>query len=141
MDIAVLDICLWFVPDGLCMRVLGRRVACRGWRTAEHCHVCRFAPRHNALSPQDEKEMCEIIGAKDMDDLMNSSIPDGLPRLDGLNLGVYTKGMSETEFLEHFKYDSLVLYLRPCVPILPGLRIHTSSRTHAPPITLTWGTD
>lgn len=67
-------------------------------------HVCRFAPRHNALSPQDEKEMCEVIGAKDMSDLMNSAIPDGLPRLDGLDLGIYTKGMSESEFLEHFKY-------------------------------------
>eukprot|EP00892_Ulva_mutabilis_P002870 jgi/Ulvmu1/12584/UM092_0014.1 len=63
----------------------------------------RFAPRHNALSKADEEEMCKAIGAKDMDDLMDSAIPDGLPRLDGLDLGIYTKGMSESEFLEHFK--------------------------------------
>lgn len=44
-----------------------------------------------------------------MDDLMNSAIPDGLPRLDGLDLGIYTKGMSESEFLEHFKCASLEL--------------------------------
>ena len=50
--------------------------------------------------------MCKAIGAKDMDDLMNSAIPDGLPRLDGLDLGIYTKGMSESEFLEHFKCDA-----------------------------------
>lgn len=64
--------------------------------------------------------MCKVIGAKDVEDLMNSAIPDGLPRLESLEMGVYTKGMSESEFLEHFK----------CAPCISSCSQCSSSITY-----------
>jgi glycine cleavage system pyridoxal-binding protein P len=47
--------------------------------------------------------MLETCKATDIDELMDTAIPKTLPRLNGLNLGKYTNGMTEAAFLEHFK--------------------------------------
>lgn len=70
----------------------------------------RFPPRHNALGPKDVRSMLETCNASSVDDLMDSAIPKTLPRLDKMNLGkMYTEGMTEAAFLEHFKCAPLLL--------------------------------
>ena len=75
---------------------------------------CRLAPRHNALTDSDVKEMLGACGADSVDALMKSALPESLPTLkSGLDLGRYTEGMSESEFLEHFKCAPPVAPARP----------------------------
>ena len=71
-----------------------------------HATSHRFPPRHNALGPKDVRSMLDTCNASDIDALMDSAMPKTLPRLDGLKMGMYTKGMTEAAFLEHFKYAS-----------------------------------
>jgi hypothetical protein len=76
---------------------------------------CRFPPRHNALAPNDVRAMLDTCNAKDIDDLMNTAMPKTLPRVKRMNLGMYTDGMTEAAFLEHFK----------CAPRLYSLCAHS----------------
>lgn len=48
--------------------------------------------------------MLKVIGASSLDSLIGESLPSHLNRPDELNLAQYSKGYSESEFLEHFKY-------------------------------------
>jgi glycine cleavage system pyridoxal-binding protein P len=61
--------------------------------------------------------MLSLVGAKDRDELMNTAMPVELRREGAMDLGRYTQGMSETEFLEHFKCASSVL--RPAHAVQP----------------------
>lgn len=65
---------------------------------------CSFPPRHNALGPNDIRAMLDTCKAKDINDLMDTAMPKTLPRVKRMNLGIYTDGMTEAAFLEHFKY-------------------------------------
>jgi glycine cleavage system pyridoxal-binding protein P len=71
--------------------------------------TCRFGPRHNALSDEDVAVMLKKVGASDLDSLMNTALPPSLRRKGLMDLGKYTDGMSESEFLEHFKCASCLL--------------------------------
>ena len=78
----------------------------------------RFGPRHNAFSPDEEAEMLKKVGAADLDELMSTAMPVSLRREGLMDLGKYTKGMTESEFLEHFKCGAacLGLYLAVTLP-------------------------
>jgi len=45
-----------------------------------------FGPRHLGPSPEDVKEMCKIIGVRDLDDLMSQAIPASVRRTVPLDL-------------------------------------------------------
>jgi glycine dehydrogenase len=62
-----------------------------------------FAPRHNSITPEQQKEMAKLCGFESMDALVEATVPDAIKRTDGMPLGKYHEGMSESEFLEHFK--------------------------------------
>lgn len=83
----------------------------------------RFPPRHNALGPKDVRSMLDTCKASDIDDLMDSAMPKTLPRLDGLEMGIYTKGMTEAAFLEHFKHapDATTYFIADVLHNLPAV--------------------
>lgn len=47
--------------------------------------------------------MLKVIGMSSLDDMVAESLPSHLNRPDELNLAEYSRGYSESEFLEHFK--------------------------------------
>jgi glycine dehydrogenase len=64
----------------------------------------RFAPRHNSITPEQTEEMARMCGFPSMDALVEATVPDSIKRTDGMPLkGKYHEGMTESEFLEHFK--------------------------------------
>lgn len=49
--------------------------------------------------------MCSTVGFKSVDALIDATVPTAIRRRDGMDLGkeIYTKGMTESEFLGYFK--------------------------------------
>ena len=62
-----------------------------------------FAPRHNSITPEQQTEMAKLCGYDSMEALVEATVPDAIKRTDGMPLGKYHDGMTESEFLEHFK--------------------------------------
>lgn len=63
----------------------------------------RFEPRHNGVTDDQVVEMLQVVKASSLDDLISTALPPHLRREGTMDLGEYTRGMSESEFLEHFK--------------------------------------
>jgi len=59
-----------------------------------------FAIRHLGVYGESEKKMLETIGVKDLDTLIDETIPDNIRREDKLNV---PPAMSEMELQEHFE--------------------------------------
>lgn len=66
-------------------------------------HVRSFAPRHNSTTKEELDEMVKVTGFPSMDALIDATVPAAIRRKDGMKLGKYDEGMSESEFLEYFK--------------------------------------
>ena len=64
---------------------------------------CRFAPRHNSGSEAEVKEMVSVAGFDSLDALIDATVPEAIRRHDRMNLGQYTDGLTESEFLVKFK--------------------------------------
>lgn len=64
---------------------------------------CRFAPRHNSASEADVKEMVSVVGFNSLDELIDATVPEAIRRHDRMDLGKYTDGLTESEFLAKFK--------------------------------------
>lgn len=47
--------------------------------------------------------MVAACGFKSMDALIDATVPAAIRRHDGMPMGKYTEGMTESEFLEYFK--------------------------------------
>ncbi|KAI8106487.1 hypothetical protein M9435_001031 [Picochlorum sp. BPE23] len=63
-----------------------------------------FAPRHNSITPEQTKQMAQLCGFESMEELVEATVPESIKRKDGMPLpGKYHEGMTESEFLEHFK--------------------------------------
>lgn len=67
------------------------------------CLLCRFAPRHNSASEADVNEMVKITKFDSMDALIDATVPSAI-RLDStMDLGEYTNGYTESQFIAKFK--------------------------------------
>lgn len=64
---------------------------------------CSFAPRHNSGTDAEIKEMVAATGFPSLDALIDATVPTAIRRKDGMEMGEYTKGMTESQFLEYFK--------------------------------------
>ncbi|CAL5222662.1 g5059 [Coccomyxa viridis] len=62
-----------------------------------------FAPRHNSASQAEVKEMVSVAGFDSLDALIDATVPEAIRRHDRMNLGQYTDGLTESEFLVKFK--------------------------------------
>ena len=63
----------------------------------------RFAPRHNSGTPTEVAEMVAVTGFDSLDALVDATVPKAIRRPDLMDLGAYTEGMRESEFLTKFK--------------------------------------
>jgi glycine dehydrogenase len=60
-------------------------------------------PRHNSTTPAELAAMVAETGFPSMDALIDATVPKEIRRKDGMGMGRYTDGMTESEFLEYFK--------------------------------------
>lgn len=64
---------------------------------------CSFAPRHNSGTEQEVQEMVKLTGFESLDALIDATVPTSIRRQGQMDLGAYTKGFTESEFLQRFK--------------------------------------
>lgn len=72
----------------------------------QHTHMpppCSFVPRHNSTTSAELDAMVAETGFKSLDALIDATVPADIRRGDGMGMGKYTDGMTESEFLEYFK--------------------------------------
>jgi glycine dehydrogenase len=62
-----------------------------------------FVPRHNSTTSPELDAMVAETGFASMDALIDATVPASIRRKDGMDLGKYTDGMGEAEFLDFFK--------------------------------------
>ncbi|GLC37204.1 hypothetical protein PLESTB_000991200 [Pleodorina starrii] len=62
-----------------------------------------FKPRHNSGSPAEIDAMVKLTGFPSLDALIDATVPKAIVRKDGMNLGKYHEGMTESQFLSYFK--------------------------------------
>lgn len=60
-------------------------------------------PRHNSTTDAELKAMVAETGFGSLDALIDATVPAAIRRSDGMDLGRYTEGMTESEFLDFFK--------------------------------------
>mmetsp|Transcript_10501 Transcript_10501/g.31532 ORF Transcript_10501/g.31532 Transcript_10501/m.31532 type:complete len:1043 (-) Transcript_10501:453-3581(-) len=88
-----------------------------------------FVPRHNSGSKAEVDAMLAVTGFKTLDHLIDATVPDAIRRSDGMKMGKYTDGMTESEFLEFFKnmasknkvfktYIGMGYYNTHCPPVI-----------------------
>lgn len=77
---------------------------------AHDCMLClhRFAPRHNSATPVEVAEMLDVVGFPTMEALIDATVPKAIRRADTLDLGKYSRGYTESEFLTKFKYGRVI---------------------------------
>lgn len=63
----------------------------------------RFVPRHNSTTPEELAAMVAETGFPSVDALIDATVPAAIRRGDGMKMGKYTEGMTESEFLDYFK--------------------------------------
>ena len=64
---------------------------------------CRFQPRHNSGTPAEIAEMVKATGFASVDALIDATVPKAIRRKDGMDLGIYNEGFTESKFLDYFK--------------------------------------
>lgn len=47
--------------------------------------------------------MVKTTGFASVDALIDATVPKAIRRTDGMNLGIYNEGFTESKFLEYFK--------------------------------------
>lgn len=69
----------------------------------DHSMICSFAPRHNSTTGAEIDAMVAATGFKSIDALIDATVPSAIRRQDGMKMGKYTAGMTESDFLAYFK--------------------------------------
>lgn len=64
---------------------------------------CSFVPRHNSVNEGEVASMVAATGFKSLDALIDATVPAAIRRKDGMGMGKYTAGMTESQFLDYFK--------------------------------------
>ncbi|KAG1676468.1 hypothetical protein FOA52_002288 [Chlamydomonas sp. UWO 241] len=62
-----------------------------------------FVPRHNSGTQAEVDAMVSACGFKSLASLIDATVPTAIRRTDGMSMGKYTDGMTESEFIEFFK--------------------------------------
>ena len=62
-----------------------------------------FERRHNSGTTQEVAEMCAAIGFKDIDALIDATVPENIRLKKTMDMGEYTQPLTESEFLAMFK--------------------------------------
>ncbi|KAG2495655.1 hypothetical protein HYH03_006255 [Edaphochlamys debaryana] len=62
-----------------------------------------FKPRHNSGTAAENDAMVKVTGFPSLDALIEATVPKSIVRRDGMNLGKYHEGMTESQFLAYFK--------------------------------------
>lgn len=62
-----------------------------------------FVPRHNSSTEAEINSMVAATGFPSLDALIDATVPEAIRRHDGMKMGKYTDGMTESEFLDFFK--------------------------------------
>jgi len=62
-----------------------------------------FERRHNSGTTQEVAEMCAAIGFKDIDALIDATVPENIRLKKMMDMGEYTQPLTESEFLAMFK--------------------------------------
>eukprot|EP00882_Tetradesmus_deserticola_P015163 GHRQ01016147.1.p1 GENE.GHRQ01016147.1~~GHRQ01016147.1.p1 ORF type:complete len:197 (+),score=54.56 GHRQ01016147.1:186-776(+) len=62
-----------------------------------------FVPRHNSTTPEEEAAMVKATGFSSLDALIDATVPKSIRRGDAMDMGRYSEGMTESEFLSFFK--------------------------------------
>eukprot|EP00899_Mesostigma_viride_P005872 jgi/Mesvir1/15286/Mv06501-RA.1 len=62
-----------------------------------------FPRRHNSITPDEEIEMAKIVGFPSAEALIDATVPKSIRLQKGMDLGKYTNGMTESQFLDYFK--------------------------------------
>ncbi|WIA42495.1 hypothetical protein OEZ86_008483 [Tetradesmus obliquus] len=62
-----------------------------------------FVPRHNSTTLEEEAAMVQATGFASMDALIDATVPKSIRRGDAMDMGIYSEGMTESEFLGFFK--------------------------------------
>jgi len=62
-----------------------------------------FVPRHNSTTAAEVQEMAVATGFASIDALIDATVPAAIRRRDGMGMGKYTEGMTESQFLDYFK--------------------------------------
>ena len=63
----------------------------------------RFQPRHNSGTEAELAEMVAVTGFSSLDALIDATVPKTIRRKDGMPLGKYDEGFTESQFLDYFK--------------------------------------
>ena len=63
----------------------------------------RFAPRHNSASEADVNEMVKITKFDSLDALIDATVPTSIKLGSLMDLGEYTDGFTESQFIAKFK--------------------------------------
>lgn len=63
----------------------------------------RFQPRHNSGTDAENDEMVKVAGFSSLDALIDATVPASIRRKDGMPLGKYEQGFTESQFLDFFK--------------------------------------
>ena len=62
-----------------------------------------FERRHNSGTTQEVAEMCAAIGFKDIDALIDATVPENIRLKKTMDMGEYTQPLTESEFLTMMK--------------------------------------
>ena len=65
--------------------------------------LSRFAPRHNSASEADVAEMVKVTKFDSLDALIGATVPESIKLGSLMDLGEYTDGFTESQFLAKFK--------------------------------------
>ncbi|KAJ9528359.1 hypothetical protein QJQ45_014338 [Haematococcus lacustris] len=75
-----------------------RHISVQSLQPSDH-----FVPRHNSGSSADIQAMVDATGFPTLDALIEATVPQAIKRTDGMEMGKYTPGMTESQFLDFFK--------------------------------------
>jgi len=75
----------------------------RSVSTATMTRLDTFERRHNSANDAEVAEMCAVVGYPNIDALIDATVPKNIRLSKMMDLGKYTKGQTETEFLGKFK--------------------------------------
>jgi len=75
-----------------------RHISVQALEASDH-----FVPRHNSGTDAEIKEMVAATGFPSLSALIDATVPTAIRRKDGMEMGKYTKGMTESQFLDYFK--------------------------------------
>lgn len=83
----------------------------------------RLERRHNSTSDADVADMVKACGFESMDELIDATVPAAIRRKERMDIGRFSDGLTEQEFLSTFKWVTKPLCLGLRLSQLLGLQM------------------